>query len=172
MVRNLVRFNPFAELASLADPFFDDNIGRRAVAFPALPTLDVFTRDDDHLVVEAHLPNFAQDDVTVNVDRGALVIQAEKHEREEDKGKKYVLRESSTSFYRRIALPEQADEKAITAEFDKGVLRIGVPFKALPSPTKVAITAPAATSETATPPSAEPDVVSEQPAAQEPAPAN
>jgi HSP20 family protein len=148
MMRSLVRFNPFADLSALADPLFDDALDRWPARFPALPALDIFTEDNDHLVAEAHLPNFAQDDITVNVEQGALVIQAEKHEREEDTGKKYVLRESSTSFYRRIALPDQADQHGVIAAFDKGVLRISVPFKAAPSPTKVPINvAPTTTSD-------------------------
>jgi HSP20 family protein len=77
----------------------------------------------------------------VDIDRGALVIQAERHERAEDKGRKYVMRESSSSFYRRIILPELADEAATEAKFDKGVLRVTVPFAVSPSPKKIAINA-------------------------------
>ena len=61
------------------------------------------------------------------------------YEKEEDKGKKYVVRESSSSYYRRIQLPEQADEDAVTATFESGVLRVTVPFKEVPSPRKVTI---------------------------------
>lgn len=46
---------------------------------------------------------------------------------------------SSTSFYRRIALPEQADEEQVTARFDGGVLKVVVPFKELPTPKTIAI---------------------------------
>ena len=140
MARNLVRFDPFAGLAAFGDPFADDGFftaRRRA----AVPTTDVFTEDDNRMIVETHLPDFAEQDISVDVDRGALIIQAEKHEREEDRKKKYVVRESSSSFYRRIALPEQADEAAIDARFDKGVLRVQVPFTSTPSPKKIAINA-------------------------------
>lgn len=53
-----------------------------------IPTTDVFTKDNK-LVVEAHLPNFEQDDVNIQVEDNALVISAEKHEK--DKDKKYVV---------------------------------------------------------------------------------
>jgi len=138
MARNLVRFDPFAEVSAFGDRFFDDgffDIRRRT----GMPTTDVYTEDDNRLTVETYLPNFAQDDISVDVDRGALVIQAEKHEQEKDKNKKYVMRESSSSFYRRIALPELADEAAIDAKFDKGVLKVTVPFTSAPSPKKIAI---------------------------------
>ena len=85
------------------------------------------------------MPQFDEKDISVDIDEGALVIQAERHEKTEDK-KKYVVRESSSSYYRRIALPDQADEGKIDAHFAKGVLTVTVPFKELPTPKKIAIT--------------------------------
>jgi len=128
MARNLVRFNPLAELDALQRQFFGDDVLSRFRG-PGTPTTDVYTEGDKQLTVEAHLPNFNESDIDISVDEGALVVQAEKHEREEDKNKKYVVRESSTSFYRRIALPESADEDNISAEFENGVLKVVVPFK-------------------------------------------
>src|SRR5690606_7280825 len=104
-----------------------------------MPITDIYTQDDSKLTVEAHLPGFSQDDIEINVDEGALVVRAERHEKEEDKGKKYVVRESSSSYYRRIQLPEQADQDAVSASFEEGVLHVTVPFKELPSPRKVEI---------------------------------
>ena len=137
MARNLVRFDPFAGLDTLRRNFFDDGLFRALRG--KLPTTDVYTEHDYTLVVEAHLPNFAEKDITVNVDKGALVIQAERHEQEEDKNKKYVIRESSSSFYRSIALPEQAEDSKIKADFDDGILKVTVPLKELAAPTKIAI---------------------------------
>ncbi len=139
MARNLVRFDPFAELSRLERDFFED--GMFASRRTKLPTTDIYTKDDKELIVEVHLPDFDENDVSVNIDEGALVIQAEKHEKEEDKGKKYVVRESSQSFYRRIALPQQSDQAKIAASFDKGVLTVDVPFAQLPSPKSIPITA-------------------------------
>lgn len=137
MARNLVRFDPFAGLDSIRRDLFDDGLLRTLRG--KLPTTDVYTEDDKELVIEAHLPNFDEKDITVNVDKGALVIQAERHEQEEDKKKKYVIRESSSSFYRSIGLPEQADENQIAARFDDGVLKVTVPLKELATPTPIPI---------------------------------
>ncbi|WP_426319909.1 Hsp20/alpha crystallin family protein [Microbacterium sp. E-13] len=137
MAGNLVRFDPFAELRALTRDLFDGG-GLRTMP-GRMPTTDVYTEDDKALIVEAHLPNFDEQDVSVDVDRGALVIQAQRHEKEEDKKKKYVVRESTTSFYRSILLPEQADEKEITATFDHGVLKVTVPLAESAAPRKIAI---------------------------------
>ena len=136
---NLIRWDPFAELSALQKQFFGDDF---MTPFKGLniPTTDVYTKNNQ-LMVEAHLPNFDQKDVDIQVDNNALVISAERHEKEEDKDKKYVVRESSSSFYRRIALPERADSDKIEAHLDDGVLKVSVPLTPLPEPKKIAIAA-------------------------------
>ena len=134
---NLVRWDPFAELSSLQKQFFGDDL-MSSFKGVNIPTTDVYIKDGS-LVVEAHLPNFEQKDVNIQVDGGALVISAERHEKEEDKSKKYVVRESSSSFYRRVALPERANLDKIEAHLDEGVLKVGVPLTPLPEPKKIAI---------------------------------
>lgn len=136
---NIARFDPFEEIRTLQKQFFGDDWLNAPLKGLSIPTTDVFTDDDKQLNVEAHLPNFSEKDVDIHIDKGALVIRAEKHEKEEDKKKKYVVRESSSSFYRRIQLPEIADQKNIKAQMHDGVLKVTVPFKELPKPTKIAI---------------------------------
>lgn len=138
---NLVRWDPFAELSALQKQFFGDDF---MTSFKGvnIPTTDVFTKENN-LMVEAHLPNFEQEDVTIQVENNALVISAERHEKEEDKNKKYVVRESSSSFYRRIALPERADVEKIEAHLEEGILKVTVPLTPLPEPKKIAISAKA-----------------------------
>jgi HSP20 family protein len=136
---NLVRWDPFAELSALQKQFFGDD-WLSPLKGVNIPTTDVYTKDNQ-LMVEAHLPNFEQADVNIQVENNSLVISAERHEKEEDKDKKYVVRESSSSFYRRIALPERADTDKIEAHLDDDVLKVSVPLTPLPEPKKIAIAA-------------------------------
>lgn len=133
----LVKYDPFKELSALQRQFFGDDW---LTPFQGMnvPTTDVYTKENN-LIVEAHLPNFQQKDVNIQIEDGALVISAERHEKEEDKDKKYVVRESSSSFYRRIQLPERADTDKIDAQLDDGVLRVDVPLAPLPEPKKIAV---------------------------------
>lgn len=133
---NLIRFDPFAEMQALQRQFFEDDWFNPTKTI--MPTTDVYT-EKDRLVVEAHLPNFDEKDVDVKIDNEVLEIQAEKHEKETDKARKYVLRESSASFYRRLRLPEAADKNKIEAQMKDGVLKVVVPFKKLPEPKKIQI---------------------------------
>lgn len=136
-MNKLVKYDPFAELRSLQRQFFGDD-WLSPVKGMNIPTTDVYTHDND-LIVEAHLPNFDQKDVAIQIEDGALVISAERHEKEQDKDRKYVIRESSSSFYRRIQLPERADSNAIDAELNDGVLKVVVPLAPLPEAKKIEI---------------------------------
>ena len=137
-MNKLMRYDPFAELNALQKQFFGDD-WLSPLKGVNIPTTDVYTNDNNQMIVEAHLPNFNQDDVNIQVDEGALIIQAERHEKEEDKSKKYVVRESSSSFYRRIQLPDRADANKIEAHLDDGVLKVAVPLTPLPEPKRIAI---------------------------------
>ncbi|NLI17997.1 MAG: Hsp20/alpha crystallin family protein [Actinomycetales bacterium] len=145
MARNVVRFNPFAELDAWEKRLFEGGFPWRGAK---LPTTDVYTRDDNTLVVETHLPGFGQDDISVSMDAGALVIEAEKHEKTEETKKNYVMRESTSSYYRRIELPEGSDVDSIAAEFEAGVLKVTVPIREITAPKKIQITPAPATPPT------------------------
>lgn len=134
----LVRFDPFSELSTLQRQLFGDDIMAPVRSF-GLPNTDVYINDDKELVVEAHLPNFKEDNIDISIDDGSLIIQAENHTHVEDKKRKYVVRESSSSFYRRVQLPERADVDNIKANLEDGILKVTMPLVALPTPKKIAI---------------------------------
>lgn len=135
---NITRWDPFDQINALQKQFFGDD-WLTPVKNVNIPTTDVYMNGENEMCIEAHLPNFKDKDVDVHVENGALIIQAESHEEEKDKAKKYVVRESSSSFYRRIVLPQRALPDNIEAHMDKGVLKVTVPFKELPKPKKIEI---------------------------------
>lgn len=134
----LVPYDPFAEMQALQKQFFGDDF-LAPIASVQMPMADVYT-EDNKLIIEAHLPNFHEDDVNISLENGVLEIQAERHEKEENKKKKkYVVRETSSSFYRRIHLPDRADGEHIDAHMKNGILTVSVPLKELPEPKKIAV---------------------------------
>lgn len=135
---NVLRFDPFAELEALQRRFFGDSAGG-AARVASVPTTDVYT-EGDRFVVEAHLPNFGEKDVEISVDDDSLIIQGQMQDREDDaKNKRYVVRETSQSYYRRVPLPERADEGRVSASFENGVLRVLIPLKDVPAPKRIPI---------------------------------
>lgn len=130
--------SPFQELESM----FDEALGTPVQPGLATPVSDVYLDEDEqNIVVEAHLPGYDEDDVEVEVDEGALIIRAERNDKDTDekKGRRYIVRESSSSFYRRVGLPQNIEEDNTNAEFADGILRVTVPMQELPKPKKVNI---------------------------------
>jgi HSP20 family protein len=138
MARNVLRFDPLAELEALQRRFFGD-VPTGVTRGVSVPTTDVYT-EGDRFVIESHLPNFSEKDVEISLDDDAVTIQGQKQDREEDtRRKRYVVRETSQSFYRRVPLPERADESRVSASFENGVLKVVIPFKELPAPKRIPI---------------------------------
>lgn len=138
----LVKWDPFADLNNLHEQIngmFNQSLGQVAHNWHLAPVTDVYSEDDKHMVIEVHLPNFSENEVSVETNKGVLEIRAEHHEKEENKNRRYMVRESSSTFYRQLALPERADENKIKASFKNGLLKVVVSFKDLPKPTRIAI---------------------------------
>jgi HSP20 family protein len=114
----------FASMRWLDDLFRDDD-GTRLIKVEEVT-------EDDTFVVRAELPGFDPDkDVTVTVDGGVLRIVAERRTEEDDERRKVHRRELRYgAFARTLALPEGADESAITAEAKDGIVEVRVPMPA------------------------------------------
>jgi HSP20 family protein len=92
-----------------------------------VPAMDLLEADD-HFVLRADLPGLHEDDVSIEVEDGALTISGERgaeHEHEE-KGWFRVER-SFGRFSRSVTLPEGVDPDGVSAEFDRGVLTVRIP---------------------------------------------
>lgn len=135
---NIIKFDPFAEIQALQRQLFSDN-WFSPIKSMQMPTTDVYTKNEKELHIDAYLPNFDQKDIDIHIEKGSLIIRADRHEQEKDKDKKYIVRESSNSFYRSIRLPEVADEDSIKAKMKDGVLSVTVQFKELPKPKQIVI---------------------------------
>lgn len=143
---DLIRWNdPFAGLTSMhsqLDDLFNNFFATTPAAQRSMPAMDIYSEDDKQLVAEVHAPGYNREDVEVNVHNGVLEIKGEHKDKEETKKKRnYMMRESHNSFYRRIALPKYADGEAVQASFQDGVLKVTVPFKELPQPKRISISA-------------------------------
>lgn len=131
LIRRTPTLNP-SPLSDL-DGLFDDLFSSFSVTNTGLglPSVDIYREDDQNMVVEMQAPGFSRDDIAINIDNRVLEIRGERTEKEEHTGKKrsYLVRESSHRFARRIVLPDGADSEKITAELDKGILKVIVPVE-------------------------------------------
>jgi len=88
------------------------------------PHVEVMERDGK-LVIQADLPGIKREDVNVEIEQDAVVIQGHRHQEEtSDQSGYYRSERSYGSFYRTIPLPEGTNADSAAATFRDGVLRI------------------------------------------------
>ena len=133
--------DPFSQMRDEMDRVFDSFLGRslfgRPSALPRMTATDLLAPDidvrenDKEIIIEADLPGIDEKDVQLAVRDGVLSVKGEKKsERDEKKDTYHLVERSFGSFERSFSLPDTADQDKITADFNKGVLRVVVPKRA------------------------------------------
>ena len=94
--------------------------------------------------VSADLPGYPKDHVKVTVHDGTLTIDAERKQEEETKTDNTWRQERFYGkVHRAVKLPDTADESAVEARFDNGVLHVTIGKKAIedaaPAPRQIEI---------------------------------
>src|SRR6185295_19078923 len=88
------------------------------------PIVDI-TEDEKAYLIKAELPEVKKEDVKVTVENGVLSVTGERKFEKEEKNRKYHRVERSYgSFTRHFAVPDDADDSQVSAEFKDGVLTI------------------------------------------------
>ncbi|MBV8172680.1 MAG: Hsp20/alpha crystallin family protein [Candidatus Eremiobacteraeota bacterium] len=133
---------PFPELSTFRRTMNSllDNVMMPEATFISAPATDVYEKDGKY-VVEAALPGFKKEDISIEVADNQLKISAKTNEeKKEDQGARYHYRELRRgSFYRTIAFPADIDADNIEASYDNGILTLTVPPMKPVAAKKVAI---------------------------------
>lgn len=86
---------------------------------------DIYEKDDKYFI-EMDVPGYKKEDIKIEINKGNIVIRAEKQETEEE-NKKYLHRERKV--YGKIERSfhlEDIDEDSINATFNDGILKIEI----------------------------------------------
>ncbi len=94
--------------------------------FSTMPAVD-FAETDTAVEVSAEVPGVSEEDLDVSVHGDVLIIKGEKSSDTEDEQKDYhYIERRYGSFRRQIPLGFVPDEGAVSADFEKGVLKLTV----------------------------------------------
>ncbi|SER95590.1 Hsp20/alpha crystallin family protein [Salipaludibacillus aurantiacus] len=99
---------------------FDSSFGFQS------PKVDIKEKKD-HYVIEAELPGFSKEDISVEYKDGHLTIQGKTERSAETKDDQYVRRERSSGSFQRSFYIGDINEKEIQGEFKNGLLVLNVP---------------------------------------------
>lgn len=115
------RYNPFRDFEDINRAFFGDN---------GLAEFKTDIRDmGDAFQLEADLPGFRKEDISLSLNGETLTIKAERHSDFEDQDKKagYLRCERSYGSYTRSFDVSGVDTTAIKASYNNGVLTLKLP---------------------------------------------
>ena len=141
---SIIRWNPGRmmrplDFESLFENFFD------TARYPTkrdetwMPRVDVQERDD-RFEVNVELPGMKKENIDIGIQENRLTIKGEKDTEEENKDKKYYIRERVCGrFERSFTLPDNVDKDKIEANFTDGVLKMEIPKIEIPEEQEVKI---------------------------------
>lgn len=114
---------------SLYDPF--QRIGARMADW-LTPASEASVQDDAYRIA-IELPGVAEEDIDVSVHDGVVRVSGEKKTSHEEEGETWYFSERQFgSFSRSFRVPPDADQDAVEAELDDGVLTLVLPKRSEP----------------------------------------
>ena len=127
--RNVTFYNPFDELEEMQRRFFGENAVREFKT-------DIRDNGESYLL-EAELPGFKKEEITVNIEGDTLTIRAERSESTEEKDGKgnFVKRERSYGSFSRSFDMTGIRVEDISAAYEDGILKLTLPKKRETLPT-------------------------------------
>ena len=143
----LTRFEPFREFSNLQDRINrvfresyapegrDESLTNSSFA----PAVDVY--EDEHTVtLKIEVPGIDEKDIDVRIENNTLTVHGERKIEKEEKEENYRRVERHYgSFTRTFTLPTTVDSEKVSANYDKGVLKIALPKKAEAKPKQIKV---------------------------------
>lgn len=148
----LVRWEPFREIATLQNEMsrFMNGLleGNGRTNQSWVPALDVWETENE-IVYALDLPGIPEDEISVELDDGALTIAAERERKQEESDERfYRFERRYGTFSRTFGVPQGVTEGDVKADYKNGVLEVHVRKPEQPKPKRIQIgSAPDATIE-------------------------
>ena len=145
---NIVRFDPFREMATLQDRvnrIFADAYNRHGeddltTRGAWVPPVDIFENDNHELVLKAELPDVTREDISLRVENNTLTISGHKKAKTDVKEQQYRrIERTYGSFSRSFTLPATVDASAIAADYKNGVLTVRLPLREEAKPRQIQV---------------------------------
>ena len=143
----LTRWDPFREFTTLQDRMnrlFQDSYGNQgreeALATSSFaPAVDVY-EDEHKITLKIEVPGIDEKDIDIRVENNLLTVHGERKFEKEEKEENYRRVERQYgSFTRSFNLPNTVDAENISADYDRGVLKVQLAKKAEAKPKQIQV---------------------------------
>ena len=143
----LTRWEPFRlfspmedRLARLIRGTLDPERPEEALTTTSLaPPVDIY-EDEHKIALKIEVPGIDEKDIDVHIESNTLTVHGErKFEKEEKEENFRRVERQYGSFTRSFTLPGYVDPGQVSADYDKGVLKISLPKKAEAKPKQIKV---------------------------------
>jgi HSP20 family protein len=148
----LIRWDPFRELTGLQDRMnrlFQDAWSGPSLTAPRgeepltaasfVPPVDVY-EDDHSIVLKMEVPGIDQKDIDIRLENNILTVRGErKFEKEEKEENFQRIERRYGSFTRAFTLPNTVDTESVNADYENGVLKVGLAKRAEAKPKQIKV---------------------------------
>jgi HSP20 family protein len=142
----ITRWEPFREFSTLQDRLnrlFQQSVseGREESLTTSsfAPAVDVY-EDDHQVTLKIEVPGIDEKDIDVRLENNTLTVHGERKLEKEEKEENYRRVERQYgSFTRSFTLPNTVDAEGVSAQYDKGVLKIKLAKKGEAKPKQIKI---------------------------------
>lgn len=142
----LTRWEPFREFTTLQDRMnrlfrdsFSENREESLTNSRFAPAVDVY-EDEHNVTLKIEVPGVDEKDIDVRVENHTLTVHGERKFEKEEKEENYRRVERQYgSFTRSFTLPNTVDTENVSANYEKGVLKIKLAKKAEAKPKQIKV---------------------------------
>ena len=143
----ITRWDPFREFSTLQDRMnrlFRESYGPESreeslTTSTFAPPVDVY-EDEHNVTLKIEVPGIDEKDIDVRVENNVLTVHGErKFEKEEKEENFRRVERQYGSFTRTFTLPTTVDAEKVSANYEKGILKITLPKKAEAKPKQIKV---------------------------------
>jgi HSP20 family protein len=140
----ITRWDPFREFSTLQDRMnrlFRETQGpeESLTTSSFAPPVDVY-EDEHNVTLKIEVPGIDEKDIDVRIENNVLTVHGErKFEKEEKEENFRRVERQYGSFTRTFTLPTTVDAEKVSANYDKGILKIALPKKAEAKPKQIKV---------------------------------
>ena len=143
----LTRWEPFREFSPMEDRlnrFFREALNserpEEALTSTSIaPPVDIY-EDEHKIALKIEVPGIDEKDIDVRIEGNTLTVHGERKLEKEEKEENFRRVERHYgSFTRSFTLPGSVDPAQVSADYDKGMLKINLPKKAEAKPKQITV---------------------------------
>ena len=145
----LTRWEPLREFSTMQDRMnrmdrlfrqsYSPEGPEEALTSSFAPPVDTY-EDEHNIVLKLEVPGIDEKDIDVHVDNNTLTVHGERNIEKEEKEENYLrIERQYGSFTRSFTLPSSVDQGQVSADYDKGVLKIKLAKKAEAKPKQIKV---------------------------------